>query len=221
MHSQLLTPIRCCGLLWLVTLALLQAQVQLDMNALGQSLGGWDKKRTKAADYELSGSTYRTYKPEITPTPEGGIFVSVRIDYCRGMFASNDFATLEMTFDSKGALSSTQSSIAIQGRKITSDVMRSTLKLGESQGAMGAAVKMGGDLVADLTEKLSRENVVEAGRVTFPAAVRHNFNKVFQAVRYITPEQAASPPPPPPAEQAPAPDPTTENQPETKPEEKK
>jgi hypothetical protein len=49
---------------------------------------------------------------------------------------------------------------------------------------------MGGDLVADLTEKLSRENVVEAGRVTFPAAVRHNFNKVFQAVSYTTPVQA-------------------------------
>ncbi len=171
-------------------LAMLQAQVRLDMDALGQSLGGWDKKRTKAADYELSGSTYRTYKPEITPTPEGGIFVSVRIDYCRGMFSSNDFATLEMTFDSKGVLTSAQSSIAIQGRKISSDVMRTSMKLSESQGAVGAAVKMGGDLVADLTEKLSRENVVEAGRVTFPSAVRHNFNKVFQAVNYTTPVQA-------------------------------
>jgi hypothetical protein len=209
----------------MATLAWLQAEVRLDMDGLGQSLGGWDKKRTKAADYELSGSTYRTYKPEITPTPEGGIFVSVRIDYCRGMFASNDFATLEMTFDSKGTLTSTQSSIAIQGRKITSDVMRNSLKLGQAQGAVGAAVKMGGDLVADLTEKLSRENVVEAGRVTFPAAVRHNFNKVFQAVSYITPEQTASPPSPPPAaatsESAPAPGPTPENQPETKPVEKK
>ena len=198
-------------------LTLLPAQVRLDMEALGQSLGGWDKKRTRAADYELSGSTYRTYKPEITPTPEGGIFVSVRIDYCRGMFSSNDFATLEMTFDSKGTLTSTQSSIAIQGRKITSDVMRSTLKLGESQGAMGAAVKMGGDLVADLTEKLSRENVVEAGRVTFPAAVRHNFNKVFQAVAYTTPEQAAPPTETPPA----TPSPTPASQPEPQPEEKK
>lgn len=190
MHSQLLKTICCCGLLWMTMPSLTQAQVRLDIEALGQSLGGWEKKRSRAADYELSGSTYRTYKPEITPTPEGGIFVSVRIDYCRGMFASNDFATLEMTFDSKGVLTSTQSSIAIQGRKITSDVMRNTVKMGESQGAMGTAVKMGGDLVADLTEKLSREILVEAGRVTFPAAVRHNFNKVFQAVSYTTPVQA-------------------------------
>jgi hypothetical protein len=44
---------------------------------------------------------------------------------------------------------------------------------------------MGGDLVASLTEKLSRENVVEAGRVTFPAAVRHNYNHLFQSVSKI------------------------------------
>jgi hypothetical protein len=190
MQTRLFTPIRCCWLLGMASVALSQAQVSLDVNALGESLGGWDKKRAKAAEYQLSGSTYLTYKPEITPTPEGGIFVSVRIDYYRGMFASNDFATLEMTFDAKGTLTSTQSSIAIQGRRITSDVMRNTLKLGENQGAVGTAVKMGGDLVADLTEKLSRENLVEAGRVTFPAAVRHNFNKVFQSVSYTPPVQA-------------------------------
>lgn len=221
MHSPFLTSIRCCGLLWMATLTLLQAQVRLDMDALGQSLGGWDKKGTRAADYELSGSTYRTYKPEITPTPEGGVFVSVRIDYCRGMFSSNDYATLEMTFDSRGTLTSTQSSIAIQGRKITSDVMRTSLKLGESQGAVGAAVKMGGDLVADLTEKLSRENVVEAGRVTFPAAVRHNFNKVFQAVSYTTPVQTPLTPETLPAAPAPAPSPAPASPNTPQPEEKK
>jgi hypothetical protein len=190
MNARFLMQTLWYSLLWSVACPLLQAQVRLDEAAFGESLGGWDVKRGKAADYELSGSKYRTYKPEVTPTPEGGIFVSVRLDYCRGMFASNDFATLEMTFDAHGVLSSTQSSIAIQGRKITSDVMRSSVKLGETQGAVGSAVKMGGDLVADLTEKLTRENLVEAGRVTFPAAVRHNFNKVFQAVSYTPPVQA-------------------------------
>jgi hypothetical protein len=95
-----------------------------------------------------------------------------------------------MTFSPSGTLTSTQSSIAIQGKKITSDVMRGAAKLGDNQGVVGSAVKMGGDLVANLTEKLSRENLVEAGRVTFPAAVRHNFNKVFQAVSYTAPVQA-------------------------------
>jgi hypothetical protein len=178
------------ALMLLMSSSALYAEVQVDVEELGKSLGGWDVKRDKAAEYDLSGSTYRTYKPEVTPTPEGGIFVSIRIDYCRGMFASNDFATLEMTFSAEGALVSTQSSIAIQGKKITSDVMRAGANVGGNAGAAGTAVKMGGDLVANLTEKLSRENLVEAGRVTFPAAVRHNFNKVFQTVHKIEPVQA-------------------------------
>jgi hypothetical protein len=162
-----------------------QAELIVDVQKFGQSLGGWDSKGGKAAVYEISASKYRTFKPDVTPSPEGGIFVSIRIDHVRGVFASNDFATLEMTFDAKGALTSTQSSIAIQGRKITSDVIRSGASVGSGQGAVGGAVKMGGDMVASLTEKLSRENVVEAGRVTFPAAVRHNYNHLFQAVSKI------------------------------------
>ncbi len=172
---------------WVMATA--HAEVQMDFDLLGKSLGGWNAKGGRAADYALSGSEYRTYRPEITPTPEGGIFVSVRIDYLRGFLASNDCATLEMTFSSTGQLASTQSSIAIQGKKITSDVIRSGASLGEGAGTVGAAVKMGGDMVASLTEKLSRENLVEAGRVTFPAVVRHNYNKLFQAVRYTPPVQ--------------------------------
>jgi hypothetical protein len=168
------------------------AEVVLDVEAFGKSLGGWSVKKGKVADYELSGSKYRTYRPEMTPTPEGGVFISIRIDYLRGIFANNDFATLEMTFGPNGELISTQSSIAIQGKKITSDVIRSGSNIGKGAGAAGSAVKMGGDLVANLTEKLSRENVVEAGRVTFPAAVRHNHNKLFQAIKVQQPQTAVT-----------------------------
>ena len=161
------------------------AGVEVDYDLLGKSLGGWKGKRAQTAEYELSGSNYRTFRPEITPTPEGGIFISVRIDYRRGMFASDDFATLEMTFGPDGKLTSTSGSIAIQGKRINSDVIRSGTAIGKDTGAPGAAVKMGGEMVASLTEKLSRENLVEAGRVTFPAAVRHNYNRVFQAVRFV------------------------------------
>jgi hypothetical protein len=178
------------ALLSLLVAPQLHAEVTVDNDALGKSLGGWDYNKGKAAEYELSGSKYRTYRPEVTPTPEGGIFISVRVDYCRGVFATNDFATLEMTFSADGTLASVQSSIAIQGKKITSDVVRSGADLGAQSGAIGGAVKMGGDLVANLTEKLSRENLVEAGRVTFPAAIKHNFNKVFQAVQFIAPVKA-------------------------------
>ena len=47
------------------------------------------------------------------------------------------------------------------------------------------------NLVADLSAKLLREKIVEAGRVSFPAVLRHNYNLLFQAVR--TPATAVIP----------------------------
>jgi len=37
--------------------------------------------------------------------------------------------------------------------------------------------------VADLSAKLLREKIVEAGRVSFPSVLRHNYNLLFQAIR--------------------------------------
>ena len=188
-HAWFRKPALVACLTSLCLSSALRAEVVLDYEVLGKSLGGWQGKRAQSAEYALSGSNYRTFRPEITPTPEGGIFISVRIDYRRGFLASDDFATLEMTFGPDGKLESTSGSIAIQGKRINSEVIRSGATIGGETGAIGSAVKMGGELVASLTEKLTMENVVEAGRVTFPAAVRHNYNRVFQAVRYIPPVQ--------------------------------
>ena len=163
------------------------AQVRIDEDALGNSLGGWKKRSKQAAEYPLSGATYRTYKPEITPTPDGGIFVSVRIDHLRGWLASDDHAVLEITINPEGMISSAQSSIAIQGRSISSDVIRSTGELGKEFVGAERAVEIGTDLVADLSAKLLREKIVEAGRVSFPAVLRHNYNLLFQAIRVEKP----------------------------------
>ena len=171
-------------------------QVAIDDAAFGASLGGWRKQGKKASEYELSGSTYRTFKPEVTPTPDGGIFVSIRIDHVRGIFSSNDYATLEITVNSKGGIDSARSNIAIQGRSISSDVILGTTKAGQMVGGVDRAVQIGTDLVANLSAKLLREKIVESGRVTFPAAVRHNYNLLYQAIR-IEPSPA-----PPEAEQA-------------------
>lgn len=161
----------------------LHAGVSLDIEAFGKSLGGWKAKGKEACDYDLSGSQYRTYKPEITPTPDGGIFASVRIDNRRGWLASDDHAVLEVTIDKKGSIVSAQSNLALQGRTISSDVIRTTGSVGGAVPGVGAAVKIGADLTADLSSKLLREKVVEPGRVNFPAAVRHNYNLLFQAIR--------------------------------------
>ncbi|MDP3850863.1 MAG: hypothetical protein Q8Q59_10190 [Luteolibacter sp.] len=172
-------------------------QVRIDEEALGKSLGGWTKRAKQAAEYPLSGATYRTYKPEISPTPDGGIFVSVRIDHVRGWLSSDDHATLELTVNAKGMVESAQTNIAIQGRSISSDLILGVAGAGPQAVGMDRAVQIGTDLVANLSAKLLREKIVEAGRVSFPAAVRHNYNRLFQAIRMEEKAAEASAPVPP------------------------
>jgi len=184
--------------LTLTTLALSAAisfaAPRIDEEVFGKSLGGW-RKGGNTVDYPHSGSTYRTYKPEISPTPDGGIFVSLRIDNVRGWFANNDHAILEISVNSKGNITSAQSNVAIQGRSINSDVIRGGTTAGQKLAGVDHAVQIGTDLVADLSSKLLQENIVEAGRVSFPSVVRHNYNLLFQAIRTDEPksESAASP----------------------------
>lgn len=166
------------------------AEVRIDEKVFGDSLGGWKKRDKQAAEYPLSGATYRTYRPEASPTPDGGIFVSVRIDHVRGWLSTDDHAILEVTINNKGAIVSARSNIAIQGRSISSDLIRGAGETGKAAVGADRAVQIGTDLVANLSEKLLREKIVEAGRVSFPAALRHNYNRLFQAIRH----EVAAPP---------------------------
>lgn len=162
------------------------AGVVVDAERFGESLGGWSAKGERAAEYELSGSPYRTYRPEVTKSPDGGIFVSVRIDHRRGFLASDDHASLELNFGPDGSLVSAQSKIAIQGRTISSDLIRGSAEAGSEVAPQGVdrAVKIGSDLVADLSSKLLREKIVEPGRVSYPAVIKHNYNLLYDAVLY-------------------------------------
>ena len=203
---------------FLASVALAAAAVKIDDAAFGKTLGGWKHRSGQAAEYPLSGATYRTYKPEISPTPDGGLFVSVRIDHVRGWLSSDDHAMLEITINSQGLIESAQSNIAIQGRSITSDVILGGNDAGQ-QIAVGTdrAVQIGTDLVANLSAKLLREKIVEAGRVSFPAAIRHNYNLLFQAIRVEQTPVATivplDPPvgPPAPEETTPSPPPAPED----------
>ncbi len=188
------------------------AVVSIDEAAFGASLGGWKKRANSAAEYPLSGADYRTYKPEVSPTPDGGIFISVRIDHVRGWLASDDHAILEITVSPRGAIASAQSTIAIQGQSIKSDVILGGNEAGKAILSPEGAVQIGTDLVANLSAKLLRENIVEAGRVALPAVLRHNYNRLFQSIRVdgvqvlpappvvpATPPALLTPLPPPPA----------------------
>ena len=181
--------------LMLAFAASLHADVSVDETELGKSLGGWSGRGGKTAEYPLSGANYRTYRPEITPTPDGGIFVSIRIDHVRGWLSSDDHAMLEITVDKQGRVVAAQSSIAIQGRSVSSDLIRGGTDAGQKVAGVDRAVQIGTDLVADVSAKMLREKIVEAGRVSFPSALRHNYNLLYQAIRTEEEPKAVAPNP--------------------------
>lgn len=157
-------------------LTLAQANPLVDVNFYGAQLGGWEHKDDKAAEYEIHGSKYRTWMPEITSTVSGGIFVSVRIDHRRGMFSSDDHASLELEFDKNKNLIGATSSVMFQGESQKGEVIKASATAGSSLVGMEAAVKIGTDLVGDITSKVMRSKKNEPGRVTMPAVIRHNYN---------------------------------------------
>ncbi len=165
-------------------IAMAAAAAGIDEDVLGQSLGGWKTYSKKYAQYTISGVKYRTYRPEATITPDAGTYVSIRIDHVRGWFSSDDHAILEITVDRNGHIVSAQSTIAIQGQSVSSDVIMGANKASKSSvSSIDRAVQIGTDLVANLSSKLLRAKLVEPGRVSFPSAVRHNYNLLYQAIR--------------------------------------
>jgi len=165
------------------SLGIAAASPIVHVDQFGRSLGGWDGKHQKFAEFERSGSSYRTWKPEITPTVNGGVFVSLRIDHLRGAFASDDHASLAVTFDAEGNVETAKSSLALQGKRVTSDLIAGTGKLGANLVGLDRAAKIGAEMVANLSAKILRENIREPGRVTFPAVLNHNYNLLCLVVK--------------------------------------
>lgn len=191
---------------FLIATAAARGGVEVDVEQFGKSLGGWKKEGDKAAEYQFSESDYRTYKPEITQSPNGGLFISVRVDHLRGMFSADDHASIEMSFGPDGTLLSSQAAISIQERRISSDMFRSGGNAAAKAagdlvgGAAEKAAKLSGNVFASLASKILRENVTEPGRISYPAALRHNYNLLYQCVKVTK-----DPPKALPVEGAPAP----------------
>jgi len=104
-----------------------------------------------------------------------------------------------------GAAEATENDIIVDG-----NLTRSGNEAGKQLVGVDRAVKIGTDLVADLPSKMLQEKIVEAGRVSYPAVLRHNYNLLFQAVRVEAPKPPAPPVPNPdkpaePGTEAPAP----------------
>ena len=160
----------------------LRADLVVDLDQFGKELGGWDGKKKKFAEYEMSDSDYRTFRPIVTETPDGGRYISVRIDNRRGLFSSDDHALLQVTVDAEGKLVSLSSSIHAQGKSIKSDVILTTGNQAASMLGGDVVLKAGIKLVKDLSAKIAGEKKVEAGRVVYPAVIVHNYNKLMKCI---------------------------------------
>lgn len=169
------------------------AQLVVDVEGFGKELGGWNVKRKKAADYTMSDSDYRTFRPVITETPGGGRFISLRIDNRRGLLSSDDHALLQVSVDGEGRLLSLESSIHSQGKSIKSDVVLATGKNVASVMKGDFVLNAGLALAKDLSAKLAGEKKVEAGRVTYPAVIVHNYNKLMKCINFTPPPPEAVP----------------------------
>lgn len=95
--------------------------VGFDTEGFGQSLNGWKKNGT--ALYDFTDAQYRTYKPTITHTTDGGIYISTQVD----LLAFGDAGAvshIDMTFSSGGTLLSAQLRSTIGRKTIDTGLVR-------------------------------------------------------------------------------------------------
>ena len=162
--------------------------LQFDMKKLGVLLTKWDKKNGTAAEYKQSNSNYRTYKPSVSTTPQGGLFIATTIDHIRG-FAKDDHAQLEMEFNASGAIISSRAKfdIADNPRFDTGLVKSAAAVAGgvasgpEAGAASGAIAEVAAKIANSLSGAISKMGE-HGGRANFPAIVRMNMNKIFESL---------------------------------------
>lgn len=166
----------------------------LDVEALGESLNGWSKKRT--ATYTIDSQKYRTHVPTMTRNLNGGMFVSMRVEHLSGL-RPDATGYLELTFAPDGYLGAAQIRLTMNGKKYdTGQVLReadAVASEGQSNAAdwRSAHTKMVLDLFRALDQELAKsEGGEEEGRkdlwgrfkgsklneADISAALRHNLN---------------------------------------------
>jgi len=173
--------------------------VELNIASLGQELGGWHDKR-KTASYDIANTTYQTYMPTVSPTVDGGIFVTTKICQSRG--ASYGICHLEMTFDSTGSVIAAQAKIKIGSRTYDTKVVELDRNARDEAEAAGRKIasptaQIATDLFARLDEEIlkwqkertdlanERKDLIGRlagnsgdGSANLSGAVRHNFNLI-------------------------------------------
>ena len=181
--------------------------LHFDVDGFAEQLGGWEDKHASRVKYVWSGSSFRTYRPVITGTPEGGAFVTVQVQQVGG---STDVCVLEMTFDSLGEVIAAQAKIRMGRHTYDTALVKPepTVESFEPDSTAPPAGPLSEQIATELFKKLDAEvakwNAALTGqktrkdligritqnsrqtanvRVNFSGAVRHNFNLIITHMR--------------------------------------
>jgi hypothetical protein len=163
---------------------------QLDVEGLGKELGGWRKKEVykeskkeyTAAEYKSGGSNYRTYKPTVSPTTDGGLFVSTKLDHIRGG-GRDDHCQLEITFDRAGKVVSSRAEVTMDDNRVkfNTKLVAASAALAGATAGTSAAIAVATKIVESLYNQIAAWTD-DGGRKNFPAVVQHNFNLICHGV---------------------------------------
>ena len=179
--------------------------VTFDTETFGQTLNGWRKNST--ASYSIDSHSYLTYKPTVTPSPEGGIFISTRVEH-RPTLGKKTTSYIGLSYSEDGTLITAQIRIMAGDKQINSGlIQRQALAPAPLQGEPPAMNSEPWNtptrvLVQDLFKSLDTEFAkvakqdLEGKKDVFSrvfgkgyqsadlaAAIRHNLNLVMRCTR--------------------------------------
>lgn len=173
--------------------------IDLNTEALGDRLGGWDPKR-HTATYAIADTNYKTFKPTVTPTVDHGIFITTKISQVRGI--RSVICHLEMTFDKTGNVIAAQAKVKIGTRTYDTKIVELDRNARAEAEAAGRKIASPTSQIAtDLFSRLDAEilkwqnertdaakerkdligrisGTAGDGSTNLSGAVRHNFNLI-------------------------------------------
>lgn len=157
------------------------ANVTFDEAGLAEKMSGhgWNKKKNTAVEYKSADSNYRTYKPQVSTTPAGGLLVSTKLDHIRG-WGGDDHCLLQLTFDGNGKVVSSQATIEMGDKSFDTKIIMAAASLtGDAPTIATSAVAS--EIYNRLKDQISKWNE-HGGRANFPAVIQHNFNNIATSV---------------------------------------
>jgi hypothetical protein len=150
------------------------------MQRFGQLLTGWDKKDGTAAEYKSSGSDYRTYKPSVAKTGDGGLYLFTKLDHIRGM-AKDDHAQVELTLGPDGQAESWRVHMQIQGNpKFDTGLVTSAAAFAGPKYA--AIANVASKVLNSLSDFVAQQGE-HGGRAAFPNVVQMNLLHMADCVK--------------------------------------